>query len=177
MPYWLIADTHFAPHDLRGFNRTLAKRQEKLWSRLALIPAEDTLVHLGDFCVLDDDAMHARLKREVRCTRILVRGNHDLEPIQWYLAHGWHFVCDGLHLEYRKHRLLFTHKPAYPDRECFTRNIHGHTHGLLQRGRRFGEEYQQWYAKGYHINISPELVGYRPIRLDNLLKKLSSKRT
>lgn len=61
--------------------------------------------------------------------------------------------------------------------ERFARNIHGHSHGDLQRGHRFGEDYEQWYRKGYHIDISPELIGYRPIRLDTLLKRFPSKRT
>jgi hypothetical protein len=33
------------------------------------------------------------------------------------------------------------------------------------------------YRKSYHIDISPELIGYRPIRLDTLLKLFPSKRT
>jgi hypothetical protein len=40
-----------------------------------------------------------------------------------------------------------------------------------------GEEYEQWYEKRYHIDIFPELIGYRPIRLDTLLKRLPTKRT
>jgi calcineurin-like phosphoesterase family protein len=83
----------------------------------------------------------------------------------------WDFVCDGFHLNFGRHKLLLTHRPFFPDVERFSLNIHGHTHGNFQRGHRFGEEYEQWYTPGYHLDISPELVGYRPLRLDNLLKK------
>ena len=91
--------------------------------------------------------------------------------MRWYLKRGWHFVCDGLHLNYKRHKLLLTHRPAYPDPKQFTRNIHGHTHGKLQLGHRYGEAYERWYSSKFHLDISPELVGYRPLRLDQLLKK------
>ena len=47
-----------------------------------------------------------------------------------------------------------------------TWNIHGHTHGKIHHS----EEYVSWYSKDYHIDISPELVGFKPLRLDLLLK-------
>jgi hypothetical protein len=34
------------------------------------------------------------------------------------------------------------------------------------------EEYCDYYDKQYHIDISPEVVGYSPIRLDTLIDKL-----
>lgn len=49
----------------------------------------------------------------------------------------------------------------------FSRNIHGHTHGNEHRA----EEYTAWYSKDYHIDISPEIVGYAPLRLETLLKQ------
>jgi calcineurin-like phosphoesterase family protein len=156
MHYWLIADMHFAPQEhLDRLKRQEQERQHTMWAGLRLIPADDVLIHLGDICVLRDDEIHRQLQSDVPCKRVLVRGNHDLEPMRWYLEHGWHFVCDGFHLEYKRHKLLFTHRPAYPDPQRFTRNIHGHTHGNFQQGHRYGEEYERWYLNGYHVDISP----------------------
>jgi calcineurin-like phosphoesterase family protein len=47
-----------------------------------------------------------------------------------------------------------------------TVNIHGHTHGNMHRA----EEYAGWYDTSFHIDISPEIVGYQPVRLDTLMK-------
>ena len=32
------------------------------------------------------------------------------------------------------------------------------------------DEYAAWYDPSFHIDISPELVGYKPVRLDSLIK-------
>jgi hypothetical protein len=42
-----------------------------------------------------------------------------------------------------------------------------HTHGNMHRS----EEYSAFYSDGYHIDISPELRGYKPLRLDTVLKR------
>jgi calcineurin-like phosphoesterase family protein len=143
MHYWLIADTHFAPADRAHLSDHSANRQNRLWAALRRIPAGDMLIHLGDVCVTGDEEIHTQLAREVLCKRVLIRGNHDLKSTRWYLAHSWSFVCDGLHLTYKKYRLLLTHRPFFPDPQHFCRNIHGHTHGRLQRGHLFGEEMEE----------------------------------
>lgn len=166
MNYWLISDTHFSHDKLEEWGCRSGKWQEKLWSGLAFIPPEDTLIHLGDICIGDDLDVH-KIISSLGCQKILVRGNHDKKSMTWYLDHGWNFVCDGLHLEFMGHTLLLTHRPMHPDMWRFTRNIHGHTHGNNHRA----EEYHTWYTPDYHIDISPEVIGYQPVRLDTLIKK------
>jgi calcineurin-like phosphoesterase family protein len=167
MTYWLLSDTHFTHTKLDEWGLRAGDWQEKLWDGMRRVPAADTLIHLGDVCIGDDQAVHDRLMREVPCRTVLVRGNHDKKSAQWYMAHGWGFVCDGMWLEYMGHTLLLSHRPMQPDATRFTRNIHGHTHGDDHRA----EEYVQWHSKDYHIDISPELVGYEPLRLETVLKK------
>jgi calcineurin-like phosphoesterase family protein len=58
----------------------------------------------------------------------------------------------------------------HPDMWRFTKNIHGHTHGNLHRS----EEYINYYSKDFHIDISPELIGYRPLTLEVVLKLASN---
>lgn len=167
MKYWLISDTHFNHTKLEECGGRSGDWQERLYNGIAAIPPQDTLIHLGDICIGNDVEVHETLMAKAPARRILVRGNHDTKSASWYLEHGWDFVCDGFHLDYMGHMLLITHRPMHPDMWRFTRNIHGHTHGNNHRA----EEYHEWYTADFHIDISPEVVGYQPILLDTLIKK------
>lgn len=168
MNYWLISDTHFNHTKLEEWGGRSGDWQERLYKGLSAIPKDDILIHLGDICIGNDHEVHQKIMESSPDTTILVRGNHDKKSMSWYLEHGWKFVTDGLHLEYMGETLLLTHRPMHPDMWRFTHNIHGHTHGNMHRA----EEYSEWYSKDFHIDISPELVGYKPIRLDTLLKSI-----
>lgn len=166
MRYWLISDTHFNHLKLEEWGGRSGDWQEKIWKGIKQIQPGDTLIHLGDICIGSDDEIHYRLRNFViGIKKILVRGNHDKKSLQWYEQHGWDFACDGLELLFQGHYLHITHRPARPQGNT-TWNIHGHTHGNLHRS----EEYIEFYSPEYHIDISPELVGYKPIFLESLLK-------
>ena len=81
------------------------------------------------------------------------------------MEHGFDMAVDGFELVFQGHYLHFTHRPARTNNYT-SWNIHGHTHGDMHRM----EEYVEYYDKNYHIDVSPELIGYEPIRLDTLLK-------
>lgn len=178
MNYWLISDTHFNHQKIEEWGGRSGDWQYQLHKGIAAIPAGDTLIHLGDVCIGNDIEVHELIvelcKREKDppitnvgkdVQKILVRGNHDKKSVNWYMEHGWDFVCDGLELDYMGRYLHLTHRPARPQ-GIRTWNIHGHTHGNLHRS----EEYCDFYSKDYHIDISPEIVGYAPLRLDSLVK-------
>lgn len=165
MNYWLVSDTHFNHIKLEEWGCRSGNWQDKIWDGLKAIPEGDVLIHLGDICIGNDEEIHWGIK-DLKCKKVLVRGNHDNKSLNWYQEHGWDFVCDGFELLYRGHYLHLTHRPARPQGNT-TWNIHGHTHGNMHRS----EEYIDFYSKEYHIDISPELVGFSPLRLDTLLKK------
>lgn len=164
MNYYLISDTHFNHLKLEEWGGRSGDWQEKLWKSLESIPQEDTLIHLGDVSIGDDKSVSERIG-QLKCKKILVRGNHDKKSFKWFTECGWDFICDGLELLFEGHYLHLTHRPARPQGNT-TWNIHGHTHGNMHRS----EEYLDYYSKEYHIDISPELVGFNALRLDTLLK-------
>lgn len=172
MNYWLISDTHFNHEKLSEWGGRSGDWQEKLWKGLENIPTtkEDVLIHLGDICIGEDEKINWQVTSLPFKKKILIRGNHDNKSLNWYQNHGWDFVCDGIEMLYLGHYLHLTHRPARPQGNN-TFNIHGHTHGNMHRS----EEYNDFYSKEYHIDISPELVGYKPIRLDTLLKNTKTK--
>lgn len=170
MNHWIISDTHFNHQKLEEWGGRSGDWQEQLWKGLQQIPDGDILIHLGDICIGNDQEINEEIvtilnHRPVPVRMILVRGNHDNKSLTWYEKY-WDFVCDSFGSIYRGHYLYFSHRPQ-PPMGHFTNNIHGHTHGNMHRS----EEYVSYYDNDYHIDLSPELVGYKPIRLDTLLKK------
>lgn len=167
MKYWLISDTHFNHTKLEDWGGRSGDWQEKLWKGIESIPQGDALIHLGDICIGDDLEINRRLTLLKNRKYILIRGNHDNKSLNWYQEHGWDFVCDGIEMLFQGHYLHLTHRPARPQGNT-TWNIHGHTHGNMHRD----EEFLDYYSKEYHIDISPELTGFKPILLETLLKKI-----
>lgn len=169
MNYWLISDTHFNHIKIEEWGGRSGDWQEQLWKGIESIPQGDILIHLGDICIGNDQEIHHQiaLRTQNRGVRtVLVRGNHDHKSLNWYLTHGWDSVVDGFEMLFNGHYLHLTHRPARPQ-GIATWNIHGHTHGNLHRS----EEYCEYYSPKYHIDISPEIVGYKPLCLDTLMKK------
>ena len=171
MNYWLISDTHFNHTKLEEWGGRSGKWQQEILGGLDKLPREDILIHLGDVCIGDDADIHEVLFKPsgvlYGLKSILVRGNHDKKSANWYVEHGWSFVCDQIGLVFQGVDLLLSHRPMPPDTWRWRYNIHGHTHGNMHRA----EEYEGFYdAKNFHIDISPEIVGYAPIRLDTLMK-------
>lgn len=165
--YWLISDTHFNHENLDKWGGRSGDWQEQIWKGLSEIPAGDTLIHLGDICIGNDEEIHNKIDTYLTnrgVVTILVRGNHDKKSLTWY-NDRWIFVCDSFELIYHGNYIYFSHRPQ-PQFGHMTHNIHGHTHGNLHRS----EEYISYYDPNYHIDISPELVGFKPLRLDTLIK-------
>lgn len=169
MNYWIISDTHFNHTKLEEWGGRSGDWQEQIWAGIMAIPAGDTLIHLGDICIGADAEVHNSFKDATKGLRtILVRGNHDKKGVTWYENNGFNFVVDGFELIYQGNYIHFTHRPSRPTATAMW-NIHGHTHGNMHRS----EEYYHFYNKAYHVDMSPELAGYKPVRLDLLLKKLT----
>ncbi len=180
MNTWIISDTHFNHTKLEEWGGRSGDWQNMLERGLESIPAGDTLIHLGDICIGNDAEVHERImgKKEgidfmagalnIAVKRILVRGNHDKKSRDWYTEHGWDFVCDQIGLVHHGVDLLLSHRPMPPDTWRWRYNIHGHTHGNNHRA----EEYNAWLDPvNFHIDMSPEVAGYAPVRLDTLMKK------
>lgn len=167
MHFWILTDTHFNHLKLEQVGSRMGDWQDRLWRGISSIPWDDVFIHLGDVSLGNDEAVHRRIASCPARSRILVRGNHDTESTDWYLDTGWSFVCDGFELAYMGYRLWFSHRPQLRMGE-FTHNFHGHTHGDRHRIA----EYAAFYDPEYHKDVSPEIMGFRPLRLDTLVEGL-----
>lgn len=173
MNIWLSTDTHFG-HDkmielcgrppffseliLQGFRKHLK--------------SGDTLIHLGDICLGNDTAWHLDLEGYIPegVKRVLVTGNHDHKSDNWYLTHGWDFVCSAFANTYFGRRILFSHRPI--DIPLGVKigdiNIHGHMHNNDHRA----DEAALYYNPKYHKRLAIEETDYLPVRLDRFIQTL-----
>ena len=79
-----------------------------------------------------DDIVHKFIVDELKCKKILVKGNHDSKSNSWYLEHGWDFVCEEFKDTLYGKNILFSHYPKVWD-GVYDLNIHGHFHNSDHR--------------------------------------------
>jgi len=179
MKTYIITDTHFNHERIKemGAGRP-DDYEQRLWDSIALLDEGDTLIHLGDICIGADERVHALIKN-LRCKKILVRGNHDNKSYSWYLSHGWDFVCEEIVMRVRKKMILFTHAPVGVLPGLYA-NVHGHLHGdgerriltMIDNDHRRDEAEAVGYQLSYHYDAAPDIRGYRPISLDEVMNTL-----
>lgn len=159
MDIYIISDSHFGHAKMEEWSLRPPNFNEMLWKGLERLPAECILIHCGDITIGADATTHMRLQK-FPFKKWLIRGNHDNHSISWYIKNGWDFVADELVIKMFGGKFLFTHMPE-PKRDDITKNFHGHLHGGKSRG------FPDFYDHEYHIEVTPEVVGYNPVKLGN----------
>ena len=158
---WLRSDPHLGDRVALGASRRpfrdVAHMDRELLARWrAAVPAGGILLWLGD--VAHPDAWQdPRFERDLRACpgeRLLVLGNHDLELHAELAAAGFERQYAAVMLD-TSPVLVLTHVPLSRIPPTAV-NVHGHLHAQPAPTER-------------HRNVSVELTGYAPLRLDRLL--------
>lgn len=127
MNYWILTDTHFGHEQMHKYCQRLDDFEDRILRQTRhKVKAEDVLIHLGDFCVGQDEYWHREFMAACLGKRWLVRGNHDRKSNTWYHRNGWDFVADRAELNQFGRRIVLTHKPI--DESGDYVNVHGHHH-------------------------------------------------
>jgi len=161
---YLATDPHFGHKNILTLeNRPFKSIQEMdkyiISSYNSVVSKFDTLYILGDFS-FGNKEYTKNIVQQLNGRKILVMGNHcRRKSKKWFHDVGFDSVIDGgLFL---RDKFLCTHEPTNkidtsekltPDSIV---NIHGHTHSVE-------------LDSDVHINICPEVSGYKPISLDKL---------
>jgi len=144
-------------------NQTIIDNHNKI------IKPDDTVIHLGDLSATVKphiDEFKTILK-SLNGRKILLRGNHDHQPDQFYLDNGFEVVGDHMIVgEY-----FFSHYPLFADSKWCTppeqrliklyknskctKIVHGHTHNNVKT----------WSDNEFRINACVEVNNYTPIEL------------
>ena len=143
---YIWSDTHFGHENVNAMGGRPFKTTEegdkallKAWRET--VKKNDVLWNLGDFTWKWPFEKVQNLLKNLPGKKILVKGNHDKHPADWYRRAGFHEVYDRPVLY--KGRLLLSHEPLYVDPPFI--NVHGHTH---QRSDYWGSE--------NYVNVSVE---------------------
>lgn len=161
MKYWIVSDTHFSHEMLvkAGLRPENADElMKKHWHNQ--VQPDDIVIHLGD--VAWPRAWEEDVINSLPGKKVLVMGNHDKKSAQWYLEHGFTFVCNHFVLKYGGFDLVFTHKPWI--NHPFDVNVHGHYHNNFNR--EIYKEHPELYC------VSMEVLNYQPLSMSRLLKDI-----
>lgn len=158
---YVTSDTHFSHELMLSPDIGRPKNyEEKISKGFKKLRDDDILIHLGDICIGRDAENHKRYIEPLGCKKILVKGNHDKKSNNWYLNHGWSFVCEAFEMKFNGKRIIFSHEPLPWDGRCDL-NIHGHLHNCGHR---------EVKTLAYNKLISLEQMGYSPISLNSIIK-------
>jgi calcineurin-like phosphoesterase family protein len=170
---FIISDTHLGHDKMVEYCGRPENHSELILDNLFKnLKDGDTLIHLGDFCIGNDEEWHnkfwAHLPGYVKT--VLAKGNHDRQSNSWYLNHGWDFVCEQFQDVYFGKRIVFSHKPV-PNGD-WDYNLHGHFHNNQHRSE---PELLKIYTKKHKL-FSIEDTKYKPVLLDTIIKKQNEER-
>lgn len=183
---FIIADTHFGHENIykhEPVRRQILgnypdQRMVELWNEK--VTPSDTVFHLGDFAWKGDSI--ETFAKKLNGNKILLRGNHD-KGKEMYLSNGFTEVIDYsakahpayIISEVDGMKILFSHYPIVSDGYDHVKwkilsdifdangcniNIHGHVHSMDLNEK-------------YCINASVEAIGFVPVRLGNLIEKIT----
>lgn len=178
MKIWLISDSHFGHDKMMEYcGRPKGFEQKILNNLFKTVKKDDILIHLGDFCIGNDEFWHTSFMQVPTLKKWLLRGNHDRKSTTWYLSHGWDWVGDHMSNFFFGKKILFSHTPTKYD-GCFDMNIHGHFHNNLHRllegryvveGEKERNEVDLANLTPRHKLLAIEETNYQPVLLENFI--------
>ena len=161
----VISDPHLAHTNVieycnRPFKDTDEMDETIIYNWNSVATDEDTVYCLGDLAFGKGSKEKLKMYLPMLKGRIiLIRGNHDRETVTWYKRYGIEEVHGGEYWVY-KPNILLSHRP-YPTKAP-RMNIHGHIHNNLQCIE----------PRSVYVNVSVEVMNYKPVDLDELIEKV-----
>lgn len=164
LPFYVVADTHFFHKKIVEYcDRPFDHEQMMLkrWERT--VKRSDTVLHLGDLFFGGAEG-YERFRHEISPRlsgkKYIILGNHDKKRYD-YDALGF-IVVKPFSVLYRGYEVSFAHYPTFVA-EDKALHVHGHIHNhCYSRGEP---------SRTSNINVSMEVVDYRPHRASRLIDK------
>jgi calcineurin-like phosphoesterase family protein len=158
---YLVADTHFDHDNIikycnRPFNDVQEMNSVILGNWNQTVGPEDTVYHLGDWSHGRGSRPPSYWRGRLRGRILSVQGDHDER------TRGEHFRGYRV-LRYGGHSFLLVHDPDKTPFEWQGWVIHGHKHNNQM------QYYPFINGERKTINVSVELIGYKPISMDRLM--------
>ncbi len=166
MKKYIISDTHFNHTNIIKYCNRPFKDVEEMnntiinnWNKV--VKKEDIVYHLGDLFLgskYDLEDILSKTNGKI----YLIRGNHDRLTVKSYEDVGI-TVLKNAPIILEEYKALLSHRPLpntmIPENYI---NIHGHIHDKVL---------DNTYNKSNHINVSCDVLDFKPILLEKLIKK------
>ena len=177
---YVTTDTHLYHDQLIEWSERPKDHTQRIldnWRKT--VKEEDLTIHLGDV-TWDTKKLKEDLD-SIPGRKILVMGNHDEKPAEWYMKNGFDFACTDFSMVYKGHQLYFTHEPpkiatiavdAFPSTARF---LCGHLHNNDHRahGYELCHLHRLLAIEGKALpGIVSEaiLMDYKPMPLDRVIR-------
>jgi calcineurin-like phosphoesterase family protein len=167
---WIISDTHFGHYNMIKLCGRPLNFNEKIinnWNKL--VDKNCHILHLGDVAIWfgpTRDMWHKNLSN-LPGYKTIIRGNHDEQEKYYYtIMCKSKMLDDKISLTINKIKIIFSHEPQESSDEWDV-NIHGHVHNNAHRN-----DYNfDWENDPRWINVSIEVMDYKPWKLGDILEK------
>ena len=130
-----------------------------------IVKKTDSVYFLGDLCGPQSKIKADQYFRYLNGKIIWMKGNHDEQE---YISSAK--LTENVEKEYNGIKILFTHDPKTAPDNYEGWVIHGHEHNNNLRMYPFFNPHQR------RINVSAEVIGYRPVPLSNMLQLISNEK-
>ena len=170
MKTYIISDTHFNHENIIKYCKRPFKSAEEMnntlidnWNKT--VKKEDQVYHLGDLYLGPKQGLR-NIISNLNGKIYLIKGNHDRLTNKSYEDLGITLLKNApIYLD--KYKVGLTHKPI-PDsmlKKGYI-NIHGHIHE-----KKLEDIYDNNFTKNKHINVSADVLKFKPILLKKLIEK------
>lgn len=156
---FIISDQHLNHeniHEYCGRSEDWYRAVRSAWKMY--VRPEDLVIDLGDVIFHNPGQLDDYIK-PLPGRKILVRGNHDKNPTQWYAARGYDVVVD----QFIMGPVVFNHRPMLKLPEGCELCVHGHLHN-----NGWSDDY--WAAVGYNQLYAIEYEKQSPQLLRDFLQ-------
>lgn len=163
---YVISDTHIGHENIidycdRPFDSVNEMDSEIIRRWNQTVGEDDTVLFLGDLVEDDHYLTGEELLDNLNGNILFVRGNHD----GWLSQNAGVNVVESCTIGHGRYRFYCEHRPA----GFSSWEIHGHKHNNDMRDYPFIN-----YEKK-RINVSAELLDYKPLRMDDLVYMLDQR--
>ena len=162
---WIVSDTHFRHKNIIKYcNRPMNHDQimESNWHDL--VGEDDLVLHLGDLQIWYNDVLMREadnISERLPGRKYMLRGNHDHYTDEEFGLLGFTVIPEFVQ-KFGQTKVLFSHYPDTSRGHLWDLNVHGHIHN------NHSDDHQKLGKKW--INVSIEVMDYKPTRLRDVLK-------
>jgi len=159
---WIVSDTHFRHKNIIKYcNRPMNHDTIMVNNWHDLVKEDDTVLHLGDLMVWwagaeQEEAI--QMASELPGKKYILRGNHDKLSAEEFVVFTGFEIIPEFTQTFGRTKVRFSHYPQ-PYDFSWHWNVHGHIHNNDDPTSK----------PGRHINVSIEVMDYKPVRLREVL--------